>query len=103
MKPLSKKDIFWHNHIKAFLTSGLIQADYCRKHGLNSKTFSVRKHQYLKLNKKQSADSFVPLNSSNKEISIKLGNGIVLNFDQTTDPTWIAKLISSVEINYAQH
>jgi len=32
----------WKNHIEDWQDSGLSQAEYCRQHGLNAKTFSGR-------------------------------------------------------------
>lgn len=103
MKQLTKREIFWHDHVKTFLESGIAQADYCRKHGLNQKSFSVRKSQYLKIQKNGPNNSFVPINKPDKQISLTLANGIQIMLDQTTDPEWIAKLISSVEIGHARH
>lgn len=31
----------WQQYLEAWRESGLSQADYCRQHGLNHKTFSV--------------------------------------------------------------
>ena len=34
----------WKKHIEAWQASGLSQAEYCRRHGLNANTFSGRLH-----------------------------------------------------------
>ena len=34
----------WKNHIEDWQSSGLSQAEYCRRHGLNANTFSGRLH-----------------------------------------------------------
>ena len=34
----------WKNHIEDWQASGLSQAEYCRRHGLNANTFSGRLH-----------------------------------------------------------
>jgi hypothetical protein len=36
----------WKNHIEDWQASGLSQAEYCRRHGLNANTFSGRLHRY---------------------------------------------------------
>ena len=36
----------WKNHIEDWQASGLSQAEYCRRHGLNANTFSGRLHHY---------------------------------------------------------
>ena len=41
--PLSAR---WKNHIEDWQASGLSQAEYCRRHGLNANTFSGRLHHY---------------------------------------------------------
>jgi len=34
---------FWEHHLEQCRTSGLSQADYCRRHGLSIKSFGYRK------------------------------------------------------------
>lgn len=36
----------WRNHIEAWQGSGLKQADYCRQHAINYKTFAARLSEY---------------------------------------------------------
>lgn len=36
----------WKQHIEDWQASGLSQAEYCRRHGLNANTFSGRLHHY---------------------------------------------------------
>ena len=38
--------VHWKKHIEDWQASGLSQAEYCRRHGLNANTFSGRLHRY---------------------------------------------------------
>jgi hypothetical protein len=97
MKQLSKRDQFWNNHIEAFLDSGLIQKDYCKKHGINHKSFSVRKSEYFKRQRHlEGQDKFIPLTSP-VSIKIKLSNGAELSFDKTPDPSWIGAILKEMD------
>ena len=98
-KKLSPKELYWQNHIRTFLNSGLKQVDYCKEHNLNAKTFSVRKSEYFRHNdniENESSNNFVPLNNK-KNISIKLSNGVELSFDHEPDPVWMGAVLGSLE------
>ena len=98
-RKLSPKELYWQNHIKTFLNSGLKQVDYCKEHNLNAKTFSVRKSEYFRNQNSEDSDSvdnFIPLNNK-KNISIKLSNGVELSFNHEPDPVWMGRVLGSLE------
>lgn len=97
-KKLTPKEGFWYNHVKSFLTSGMQQVDYCKKHDLNPKSFSVRKSEYFKRHKEEqfeSSNQFIPLSPTSSHLSVKLPSGIELTFDKVPDPIWMGKVLHS--------
>ena len=103
MKKLTKADLYWKNHIEQFLKSGLAQVDYCKKHGLNAKSFSVRKSEYFRRERKTSKDAFVPIIKKGSSFTIKLSTGLELSFDETPDPTWIGSVLKSIGQEHDQY
>ena len=55
---ITQKQMYWHNHIKQWLRSGLSQAAYCRKNDLKIKSFTYFKSR---LNKKNLPVQFVQI------------------------------------------
>ena len=105
-KKISAKDQFWFNHIEQASNLDIPQATYCRQHGLNPKTFSVRKSQYKKWKNSQNIsknDNFVPLETNKSSISIKLSTGLELIFDKIPDPNWMGAVIQSLGISHDQY
>jgi hypothetical protein len=104
---LLKNQSFWISHIKAQLSSGLSQAEYCRRENLKSGTFSSRKamlkgHSDLC---KSSPLIHVPLTPAvpKGSISIKLANGIELKFDTLPDPLWLSEVVRKMDFDDALH
>lgn len=95
MKNLSVKENFWFNHVESFLNSGMQQKDYCKKHGLNPKSFSVRKSEYMKRQRSDNTKKFIAL-TSNDSIKIKLSSGTELTFEKVPDPAWIGAVLKEL-------
>lgn len=99
MKKLTARDQFWLNHVEACAKSQMSQSDYCKKHGLNIKSFSARKSIYRNSKRKiatGSQDLFIPLNGDKSTIRITLSTGIELTFDKIPDPSWMGSVLHSL-------
>jgi transposase-like protein len=94
----------WQQHVEAWRESGLSQADYCRQHGLNHKTFSVwtRRVQHdLSLNKDVSLElisvqvaSSAPVAATEASaIILRLTNDTQLELSSAVSPRWLAELL----------
>jgi|GEM_PF-4887888 len=90
----------WLYHIKAYERSGLSQSDYCQKHGLNTKSFSVRKSQFSK--KPSMGSSFISL-KQDKAVKITLNSSVELAFENEPNPAWLAQLLQQMEKSHVGH
>lgn len=89
----------WKNHIEAWQASGLSQADYCRRHGLNTNSFSARCHDY----RKQALGDPIGLIPVRVVEPARLGSdgpivlvhalGHRLEFPAAVSPVWLAELL----------
>ena len=98
MKKLTVKELYWYNHVATCLQSGMQQLDYCKKHDLNPKSFSVRKSEYFRRQKKMTEDThnFIPLESSPSTVTIKLSTGEEIKFDKMPDPSWVGSVLKEL-------
>ena len=105
MKKLSIRDKFWKDHIIKWESSGLSQGDYCRKAGINYKSFSARRSSFRKQGIiSTTEDMFIPVKKKvNKEIAIKLSNGLELYFDQLPEVNWLGSFVKQFGDNNAIH
>jgi len=71
----------WRRHIEAWQGSGLSQADYCRRHGVNANTFSGRLRDYRSL-----PEAAAPL-------VLRTASGHRLELPASAEPRWVAELL----------
>jgi hypothetical protein len=45
-RSLDERDKFWERHLREWMSSGLCQAEYCRRNGLSSKSFGYWKRRH---------------------------------------------------------
>jgi len=103
---MNKTDQYWLNHLRNWETSGLSQAEYCRRSGISCKSFSSRKSVLKKklLSASSQEERFIPLKQAEKrEIKIKLSNGFELVFDELPEVSWFGKFIKQLGGNNALH
>ena len=88
----------WKAHIESWQQTGGTQADYCRKHGLTDKVFSLWKRRFQRENvidasdptrSKPKATDFVPIkvvsrSTDQDQILLRLPNGIELQLAVAT-------------------
>jgi len=97
MKTLSLKDQYWKDHINKWKSSGLSQANYCRKAGINFKSFSSRKSSFKKQGVSSTEELFIPVKKTiPKKIIIKLSSGLELLFDELPEVNWFGKFIKQL-------
>lgn len=92
----------WIKHIESWQSSGLSQAEYCRRQGLNYRTFTVRLSAYRKSRKE--ARSSRPLATALIPVQVQASlpaGAIHLTTDQvhrvelptTVSAAWLAELL----------
>ena len=93
----------WHHHVETWRGSGLSQADYCRRQGLNTKTFSVwvrhvrdelplSKDAPLEIIPIQIAPS-APDASAQACMTLRFPRGAQLELSTAVSPRWLAELL----------
>ena len=93
----------WQRHVEVWRESGLSQADYCQRQGLNRKTFSVwtrRVQGDLSLDKDTSLELLpiqlepsAPVASIPASVMLRLVNGVQLELSTAVSPGWLAELL----------
>ena len=100
----------WKAHIEAWQQSGGTQADYCRKHGLTDKVFSLWKRRFQRENvidaprptrSKPTTTDFVPIkvvshSVDQDQILLRLPNGIELQLAVATFNGLNANVVSDL-------
>ena len=96
------KHQFWQSHINAWKQSGISQADFCRRHGLDIKVFGYWKR---KLVSKSEGVSFVPVSikpshsASVKSVSslkIVTCNGLSIEVTDGFNPATLRMLLDTI-------
>jgi hypothetical protein len=90
----------WKQHIEAWQGSGLSQADYCRRHGLNANTFSGRLRDYRSL-PEPAAPALIPVRLEPAEpeappagpLVLRTASGHRLELPPSCGPRWLAELL----------
>jgi len=90
------KEIEWQKHINAWKESGLSQAKYCRKHGLNVHTLSYWRSRLLKA---QAPGEFVELGSAKRidPFEVLLAGGVVVKIPASFDSDALTRLIALLQ------
>ncbi len=87
----------WKNHIEAWQNSGLSQAAYCRRHGLNANTFSGRLRDY-RAGRTPTTPELIPVElrpmaTPSEALVLRLPRGHHLELPATVSPRWLAELL----------
>lgn len=69
-----EKRNFWKRHIEGWSRSGSIQAEYCRRHKLSTKSFTYWKMRF----RQKAAVSFVPVEVKAEAQTSEVSTGLVL-------------------------
>ena len=96
MEPMSVRRASWIAHVESWRDSSLTQAEYCRRHSLNTKTFAA----WIKRCNTQSISENLPLTLvpitvtqplAAKELLLHHVSGWQL--PSTVEPVWLAGLL----------
>ena len=85
----------WRQHIEAWQSSGLSQADYCAQHQINVRTFTARLSDYRKLAKSDSAVLIPVQVESSAVVGIVFthAQGHRLELSTSVSANWVAELL----------
>jgi hypothetical protein len=98
MEPMSVRRASWIAHVKSWRDSGLTQADYCRRHALNTKTFST----WIKRCNTSTTPVTLPLTlvpvtvaqpAAAGELLLCHASGWQLALPSAIEPAWLASLL----------
>lgn len=91
------KQAFWFEHIRAWIISGLAQADYCQRHGLPLSSFGYWRRRQRELEESSvSGMQFVPVQMAPQVPAAVLtvrGPSWALDLPATTPASWLADLL----------
>ena len=100
---------FWQKHVRSWRESGMTQADYCRTHGLKNNRMTYYKLKddkrmgtptTARKNKISRAEKlFLPVklaSQARSSLLVTLANGLSMEFDNTSDPVWVGKILGSI-------
>ena len=101
----------WERIISAYDKSNLGKSDFCNENNLKPSIFyywcnklrpDLKSPEYTA---RSSSNPFLPVKTSskNESFNITLENGLAIKFSSLPEPSWIAKLITSVENLNDQH
>lgn len=86
----------WRQHIKAWQSSGLPQAEYCRQQHINVRTFAARLSDYRKLPLPSPA-RLIPVHieppSATAAIVFSHAQGHRLELPASVSASWVAELL----------
>ncbi len=88
------RQIYWHQHLTAWRSSGLTQAAYCREHHLKPSTFS----NWLSRDKAQHTPvTLIPIQLKPQDTqataSLHHPNGWTVQFPHPIAPSWLAAVL----------
>jgi hypothetical protein len=98
MEPMSVRRASWIAHVKSWRDSGLTQAEYCRRHALNTKTFAA----WLKRFNTSVMPSNLPLTllpitvsqpATGGELLLRHASGWQLALPSSIESVWLAGLL----------
>ena len=85
----------WRQHIEAWQSSGLSQAEYCAEQQINVRTFAARLSDYRKLPKSDLA-ALIPVHiepSATATIVFTHAQGHRLELPASVSASWVAELL----------
>lgn len=102
MQKKTSKHRIWQKHLDDWSTSGLSQADYCRRHGLHPKRFYSWKNRLERL-RAPNIGSFLPVTlidtapgQPSTPVVLRV-NGVEIQYTRDTDETLLLKVVSLLE------
>ncbi|SEN41979.1 IS66 family insertion sequence element accessory protein TnpA [Nitrosomonas marina] len=89
-------------HIRAWQSSGLSQTSYCRKHGLNSKTFGNWLRVYRRTQLRSQPGSMVPVTITpavpvTDYLRLRCSGGHTLEVPANVSPQWLGELLKCLD------
>lgn len=89
---------YQQNHIEAWRTSNFSQAAYCRKHGLNTKTFGNWLRIYRSGHKDTRPATLIPVTikpavTSTHSLKLRCSGGQTLELPANVSPQWLGELL----------
>ena len=101
--PLTPKQQFWFEHLRACDRSGQTMKDYAQRHGLSISAFYVWKKTLRSkgvlgtaLPAAPSLFQKVALHDRPCTLRLVLPTGLTLQIDTGTDPHWVAQLVGAL-------
>lgn len=85
----------WRQHIEAWQSSGMTQADYCRQHQLNARTFGARLSDYRQSPPSNSV-ALIPVQVETAAVETLVftdAHGHRLTLPTTVSARWLAELL----------
>ena len=103
MHKMKKSESSWKKIINAYENSNLPKAEFCRKSKVSVHQFyywcsKLRPDLNNDHPSASGSSDFLPVKSSaNTAFSITLSNEMAIRFDRTPEPSWVAKLLNTME------
>jgi hypothetical protein len=86
----------WRQHIEQWQSSELAQADYCRQHGLNRKTFSARLSEFRSGGLSTPSAVLIPVQVG-QLIILNHAKGHRLELPATVTASWLGELLRCLD------
>ena len=86
----------WRHHIEQWQSANLPQADYCRQHGLNRKTFSARLSEFRNGEQSVLTPVLIPVQieaTAPGQIVLHHAKGHRLELPATLSASWLGELL----------
>ncbi len=91
----------WRRHVDAWRKSELSQAEYCRLHGLNPKTFSTWTWRKLSIAPNAQIDlipvevtpSAAPITPTETTMVLRFTSGVQLELSTAVSPRWLVEVL----------
>ena len=91
----------WRRHVEAWRKSELSQAEYCRIHGLNPKTFSIWTRRKLSIAPNAQIDlipvevtpSAAPITATETTLVLRFTGGAQFELSTAVSPRWLVELL----------
>lgn len=92
----------WEEHIRAWRSSGLSQAEYCRQHGISSKSFLYWKRKHRAGSEpaclvEVSVASVSSLRSRSNPVRLMVGDHYRIEIEKDFDPATLDQLLHFLE------
>lgn len=92
-----EKAVFWKNHVEGSASSDLSQRKYCEENQIKEHSLIYWRGR-LKMKSKSPETRFLPVKlmpDLNSPLSIKIENGISLEFSKLPDPGWLGQVLQN--------